>query len=48
MSAGALPLAEADYKVALVAAAGSKRAALLLATSAVGPTILLVTAKRRP
>lgn len=47
MLAVALLSDEAVSKVALVAV-DSKRAALLLATSAVGPTILLGTAKRRP
>lgn len=43
----ALLSAAVDSRVAL-AAVDSKRVALLLATSAVDPTILLVTAKRRP
>lgn len=47
MLAVALLLAVVDSRAAL-AAVDSKRAALLLATSAVGLTILLVTAKRRP
>lgn len=43
------PLAEVDSRVlASVDAAGSRQAALLPATSAVDPTTLPVTAKRRP
>lgn len=47
MLAVALLSAAADSRVALVAVA-FKQVALLLATSAVDPIILLVTAKRRP
>lgn len=47
MLAVALLSAAVDSRVAL-AAVDSKRVALLLVTSAVDPTILLVTAKRRP